>query len=99
MNIAERYTTRISDAELARRWERIRTEMGHNDLDCLIFSAYDNMLGGYFRYVTDLMIADYPMTVLFPKDSDMCLTDMAAYLAPVCPQIFCVALLRLPLPL
>ncbi len=32
MNIAERYTTRISDAELARRWERIRTEMGHNDL-------------------------------------------------------------------
>ena len=73
MNIAERYTTRISDAELARRWERIRTEMGHNDLDCLIFSAYDNMLGGYFRYVTDLMIADYPMTVLFPKDSDMCL--------------------------
>ena len=32
-----------------------------------IFSAYGQYARGYFRYVTDLMIADYPMTVLFPK--------------------------------
>ena len=68
----ERYLHCASDAEMERRWACIRKEMEKHELDCLIFSAYDNMLGGYFRYVTDLMIADYPMTALFPKNSEMC---------------------------
>ena len=70
-SVPERWRFAISDQELERRWSSVRAEMAKQDIDCLIINAYDNMLGGYLRWFTDIPVADYPLSVLFHQEGDM----------------------------
>lgn len=69
--MSERKVFRVSDAELERRWALIRRAMAREGLDCLIINNYDNYLGGYSRYFTDVSVGKYPNTVLFHRDDRM----------------------------
>jgi len=57
--------------ELERRWKLVCAEMNKQNIDCLVINAYDNMLGGYLRWFTDIAIADYPVTALFHRSGDI----------------------------
>lgn len=70
-SVPERWRFAISDEELARRWDKVRAAMAEEEIDCLVLNAYDNMLGGYLRWFTDIPVADYPLSVLFHREDDM----------------------------
>ena len=67
----ERYRYHISNEELERRWSAVRAKMAEQDIDCLVVNGYDNMLGGYLRWFTDIALADYPLSILFHREDDM----------------------------
>ena len=70
-DMPERYRYHISNEELERRWSAVRAKMTEQDIDCLVINGYDNMLGGYLRWFTDIPLADYPLSVLFHREDEM----------------------------
>lgn len=67
-----RMITRISDAELERRWSAVRQAMKEQGLDFLIMQSYTDILGGYVKWFTDLpALNNYTSTVIFPREDEM----------------------------
>lgn len=66
-----RIRTRISTNELERRWKAVRQAMKESGLDFLIVQNSTPNLHGYVRWFTDMTVADYPATVIFPRDDEM----------------------------
>jgi Xaa-Pro aminopeptidase len=76
----ERILTRISDAELARRWSAIRHVMRERKIDALIMQVTNDWLGGYVKWFTDLPANNgYPLTVIFPADDAMTVIEMGPF--------------------
>jgi Xaa-Pro aminopeptidase len=74
---SSRILTRISDAELARRWVAIRQFMRDRDIDAIVMQNTNDWLGGYVKWFTDLPANNgYPRTVVFHLDAPMSVVEM-----------------------
>src|SRR5580704_1342470 len=79
MTDSERVATRISTAELERRWAAVRREMAARGIDALVMQNASDWLGGYVKWFTDVPAHnDYPRTVIFHRDDLMTLVEMGA---------------------
>lgn len=67
-------TWRISDAELARRWDLVRAHLRDRGLDALIVQGYEEKIGGNVRWLTDVP-PGYPRTIIFHADGPMTMVD------------------------
>jgi Xaa-Pro aminopeptidase len=64
--------SRISTAELERRWKAVREVMKKDRLDYLLIRNDEAYLGGGVKWFTDFQATNqYPITVIFPVDDDM----------------------------
>jgi Xaa-Pro aminopeptidase len=80
MSIAEEIPTRISDAELRRRWSAVRTEMAARSIDALVMQNASDWVGGMVRWFTDIPATNgYPRTVLFFADGTMTAIEMGVF--------------------
>lgn len=68
--LSKRFRHAVSEREMERRWATLREAMAQQDIDCLILHNYDNFLGGYTRYITDIPIGNYPATVIFHREAE-----------------------------
>lgn len=77
VSAVERIPTRVSDAELERRWTAVRTEMTGHGIDVLVMQSANDWLGGYVRWFTDLPAHNgYPRTVVFHARNPMVVIEM-----------------------
>lgn len=66
----------ISDAELQRRWSRVRLAMEERKLDALVVQATQDWLGGYLKWFTDLPATNgYPTSIIFPREGAMTMVE------------------------
>lgn len=80
MNPEARILNRISDAELERRWARVRGYMAEADIDALVMQASNDWLGGSVKWFTDIAATNgYPRTVIFPREGRMTVVEMGAF--------------------
>ena len=78
--IHERIATRISNAELERRWAAVRAAMLERDIDVLIVQATNDWLGGAVKWFTDIPANNgYPRTVLFYARALMTIVEMGVF--------------------
>jgi Xaa-Pro aminopeptidase len=61
----------LSQGELERRWQAVRTRMADNKIDCLVVQSQQRFAGGYLRWFTDIPATNFPTTAVFPVDDDM----------------------------
>ena len=74
---SERILTRISDAELARRWSAVRKTMRERRIEALVMQATNDWLGGYVKWFTDLPANNgYARIVIFHADDPMTVIQM-----------------------
>jgi Xaa-Pro aminopeptidase len=74
---ASRILTRISQAELTRRWNAVRRLMKDRDIDAIVMQNTNDWLGGYVKWFTDLPANNgYPRTVVFHAEAPMSLVEM-----------------------
>jgi Xaa-Pro aminopeptidase len=74
---ASRILTRISDAELNRRWKAARQVMKQRGIDAVVMQNTNDWLGGYVKWFTDLPANNgYPRTVVFYADAPMSVVEM-----------------------
>jgi Xaa-Pro aminopeptidase len=74
---ASRILTRISQAELTRRWGAVRRIMKDHGIDAIVMQNTNDWLGGYVKWFTDLPANNgYPRTVVFHADAPMSLVEM-----------------------
>ncbi|HVY56729.1 MAG TPA: Xaa-Pro peptidase family protein [Xanthobacteraceae bacterium] len=79
-DVSERIPTRISDAELARRWSAVRRAMDERQIDALVMQSSNDWLGGYVRWFTDLPANNgYPRTVIFHASEPMTVIEMGRF--------------------
>jgi Xaa-Pro aminopeptidase len=77
---SERILTRISDAELQRRWSAVRQAMRERNIGALVTQATNDWLGGYVKWLTDLPATNgYPRTVIFHADEPMTVIEMGPF--------------------
>ena len=77
VNPASRILTRISDAELMRRWGAVRHVMRDRGIDSIVMQNTNDWLGGYVKWFTDLPANNgYPRTVVFHLDAPMSVVEM-----------------------
>ncbi|MEQ3626685.1 MAG: M24 family metallopeptidase [Celeribacter sp.] len=70
--MTEKLVSRISDAELERRWSLTRKAMEAENIDVLVMQNSNEFVGGYVKWFTDLPARQgVPLTVIFPRDGDM----------------------------
>ena len=72
--VDERFRNPISNAELDRRWARVREIMRASKVDALVIQGSNNFagLGGYFRWFTGIPpLGTYPQSVIFPASGPM----------------------------
>jgi Xaa-Pro aminopeptidase len=81
MNLqSERTNTPISTKELERRWTAVRAALNDQHVDVLLMQNNNDFMGGYVKYFTDLTATNgYPITVAFPKDDGMTVTNQGAF--------------------
>lgn len=73
----ERILTRISDAELQRRWTAVRNAMRQQGVDALVMQNTSDWIGGTVRWFTDLPATNgYPRTIIFYADEPMTVIEM-----------------------
>ena len=73
----ERILTRISDAELERRWSAVRKAMQQRGIDALVMQCTNDWVGGYVRWITDLPATNgYPRTIIFHAEGPMTVIEM-----------------------
>ena len=73
----DRILTRISDAELERRWSAVRKAMREQGIDALVMQNTSDWIGGTVRWFTDLPATNgYPRTVIFYADKPMTVIEM-----------------------
>ena len=71
-NPREALTFAISDRELERRWQAVRTRMKEQEINTLIMQDSDEWNGGYVKWFTDIPArTGSAMTVIFPVDDLM----------------------------
>jgi Xaa-Pro aminopeptidase len=74
---ASRILTRISQAELTRRWSAVRRIMRDHGIDAIVMQNTNDWLGGYVKWFTDLPANNgYPRTVVFHADAPMSVVEM-----------------------
>ncbi len=74
---SSRILTRISQAELTRRWNAVRQAMRQRGIDALVMQNTNDWLGGYVKWFTDLPANNgYPRTVVFHADAPMSVVEM-----------------------
>lgn len=74
---ASRILTRISQAELTRRWNAVRRVMKDRDIDAIVMQNTNDWLGGYVKWFTDLPANNgYPRTVIFHAEAPMSVVEM-----------------------
>jgi Xaa-Pro aminopeptidase len=74
---SSRILTRISQAELTRRWNAVRQVMRQRGIDALVMQNTNDWLGGYVKWFTDLPANNgYPRTVVFHADAPMSVVEM-----------------------
>jgi Xaa-Pro aminopeptidase len=74
---ASRILTRISHAELTRRWNAVRRVMKDRDIDAIVMQNTNDWLGGYVKWFTDLPANNgYPRTVVFHAEAPMSVVEM-----------------------
>jgi Xaa-Pro aminopeptidase len=74
---ASRILTRISQAELTRRWNAARQAMKQRGIDAVVMQNSNDWLGGYVKWFTDLPANNgYPRTVVFHADAPMSVVEM-----------------------
>jgi Xaa-Pro aminopeptidase len=72
-----RILTRISQAELTRRWNAVRQVMKQRGIDAVVMQNSNDWLGGYVKWFTDLPANNgYPRTVVFHADAPMSVVEM-----------------------
>lgn len=74
----DRTTYSVSQIELERRWNAVRSNMQKEGVDCLVIQSQQRFVGGYFRWFTDIAEANYPITAIFPLDGEMTLISHGA---------------------
>ena len=68
----ERVATRVSDAEMQRRWDAVRTLMRERGIQALVAYHTEDWLGGHARWFTDIPTHNgYGRTVVFHADDLM----------------------------
>ncbi len=74
---SSRILTRISQAELTRRWNAVRRVMRQRGIDAVVMQNTNDWLGGYVKWFTDLPANNgYPRTVVFHADAPMSVVEM-----------------------
>ena len=80
MKPEQRILNRISDAELERRWARVREFMAKLGLEALVAQNSSDWLGGAVKWLTDLPATNgYPRTVIFPVQGRMTVVEMGPF--------------------
>lgn len=70
--MSEKLVSRISDAELERRWTLTRKAMEAAGIEALVIQNSNEFVGGYVKWFTDLPARQgVPLTVIFPLNGDM----------------------------
>lgn len=78
--MSDRIATRISRAELERRWAALRSAMRAGQLDALVVQGNNDWLGGYVRWLTDIPAMNaYPRSIVFRADASMTIVEMGAF--------------------
>jgi Xaa-Pro aminopeptidase len=76
----ERVATRVSDAELTRRWDAARKLMRERGIGALIAYGTEDWLGGHARWLTDVPTHNgYGRTVVFHADDLMDVIDQGPF--------------------
>ena len=76
----ERILTRISDAELERRWAAVRAQMRKRKIDAIVMQNSSDWVGGYVRWFTDQPANNgYPRTVVFHAKDPMTVVEMGPF--------------------
>ena len=66
----------VSDAEMDRRWRRIREAMAERGLDALVLQNSSDWVGGYVRWFTNQPATNgYPKSVVFPREEPMTVVE------------------------
>jgi Xaa-Pro aminopeptidase len=72
-----RILTRISDAELERRWTALRREMAARNIEALVVQSSNDWMGGYVKWLTDIPATNgYPRSVVLHRDEPMTVVGM-----------------------
>lgn len=80
MRPEQRILTRIPDAELERRWARVRSYMADTGLDALVCQNNSDWVGGGVKWFTDLPATNgYPRTVIFPREGKMTVIEVGPF--------------------
>ena len=80
MDPFQRILTRISNAELERRWTAVRRAMNTRGVDALVVQATNDWLGGAVKWLTDLPANNgYPRTVIVHADAPMTVIEMGPF--------------------
>lgn len=76
----DRILTRISDAELKRRWAAVRAQMRERSIDVIVMQNASDWVGGYVRWFTDHPANNgYPRTVVFHASEPMTVVEMGPF--------------------
>jgi Xaa-Pro aminopeptidase len=76
----ERVATRVSDAELNRRWDAARKVMREHGIQALVAYGTEDWLGGHARWFTDIPTHNgYGRTVVFHLDDLMTVVEQGNF--------------------
>jgi Xaa-Pro aminopeptidase len=76
----ERVATRVSDAEMTRRWEAMRKLMREGGIEALVAYGTEDWLGGHARWFTDIPTHNgYGRTVVFHADGLMSVVEQGNF--------------------
>ena len=76
----ERVATRVSDAEMARRWDAVRKLMRERGIQALVAYGTEDWLGGRARWFTDIPTHNgYGRTVVFHADDLMSVVEQGNF--------------------
>ena len=68
----ERVATRVSDAEMTRRWDAVRKLMRERGIQALVAYHTEDWLGGHARWFTDIPTHNgYGRSIVFHADDQM----------------------------
>src|SRR4051794_36597909 len=72
-----RTVSRVSEAELARRWNAAREAMRAEGIDALLMQGFSDLSGGgYFRWFTGQQTGSlYPRSLIFPLEGLMTVVE------------------------
>ena len=76
----ERVATRVSDAEMTRRWDAVRKLMRERGIQALVAYGTEDWLGGHARWFTDIPTHNgYGRTVVFHADDLMSVVEQGNF--------------------